>query len=176
MADKKYDYQNDADRLVDRADAEARSRRAESEANIMRGRTSRARDPRALADELRAKVEEGRKAQEELDRIEGSTVKPDLSGMTRGLTDSEGNFAENADVLTTGGIGVEASNTDVSTGKPAQTAEQAGVVMPPQPALQPEVGKVQGNQRVEGKVADQAGNAAKSQASTKDAKTTGKGK
>jgi hypothetical protein len=50
----------------------------------------------------------------------------DLSGMTRGMSDSAGNFAPNVEVLTTGGIGIEASNTNPETGQPAQNADEAG--------------------------------------------------
>ena len=46
--------------------------------------------------------------------------------MSRGLSDSAGNFAPNVEVMTAGGIGVEASNTNVETGEQAQTAAEAG--------------------------------------------------
>jgi hypothetical protein len=106
--------------------AEAASRRAESEANIFRSRASRSRDPEAMQSSLQEKIEAGQKAQEELDRINATASQTDLSGMSRGLSDSAGNFAPNVEVLKAGGIGVEASNTNVSTGEPALTAAEAG--------------------------------------------------
>lgn len=62
----------------------------------------------------------GRRAERLLEEI------PDPEGTARQLADSEGNFAPNADVAAVGGIGIKASYTDVSTGKPAQTIAQAG--------------------------------------------------
>ncbi|WP_207642189.1 hypothetical protein [Neorhizobium vignae] len=58
-------------------------------------------------------------------------AKPDPEGTAQLLADSEGNFAANAEVAAVGGIGIKASNTDVSTGKPAQTIEQAGEAITP---------------------------------------------
>lgn len=107
-------------------DAEAASRKAESEAAVLRGRTARARDPESYKTALQEKIDAGTAAQKELDEINSSTAQQDLSGVSRGLTDSAGNFAANVDVLKAGGIGVEASNTNVETGEPAKSADEAG--------------------------------------------------
>lgn len=153
--------------------AEAMQRRAESEASILGGRAERSRDPATYEDELRARIEAGQKAEAELDRLSKLEPKRDLSGMSRGLSDSEGNFAANADVLRTGGVGVEASNTDVSTGKPAQTPEAAGIVVPVAPVPVPEGGKVIGDQPVAGKVADSIEEADAAAAKAKSSKKSG---
>ncbi|WP_029620622.1 hypothetical protein [Pseudorhizobium marinum] len=124
------DHQNDP--LL----AEAIARRDESRAQILRSRANRLGGSTAvdrLANAFDKMAERAEKASREsstaLSGIE--PVKPDPEGTSRQLADSEGNFAANAEVAGVGGIGIKASNTDVSTGKPAQTIQQAGeVVMP----------------------------------------------
>lgn len=58
-----------------------------------------------------------------------STDDPAQSAVPNKLSqgqDSAGNFGPNVDVMTAGGVGVQNSNTNVETGAPAQTAEEAG--------------------------------------------------
>jgi hypothetical protein len=111
--------------------AEAIARRDESRAQILRARANRAggNSVDRLADAFDRLAEQAaaasRKSSDAVGKIE--TVKPDLEGTARQLADSEGNFAANAEVAAVGGTGIDASNTNVSTGKPAQTAEEAGV-------------------------------------------------
>lgn len=136
------------DRLDQIATAEALSRKQESEAMILSGRAERSRDPASYEEELAARVKAGQEASAELERLQNSVAAKDLSGMSRGLSDSNGNFAANADVLTTGGVGVEGSNSKEESTEQAKTAEEAGTVVPPPAPPQPEVGKVQGGEAV----------------------------
>lgn len=115
----------------DPALAEAIARRDESRAQILRSRANAAggnsTDRLAsafekLADQAEKASQQSAKALEDIKWPE-----PDPEGTRAPLADSEGNFPANAEVAAVGGIGIDASNTDVSTGKPAQTAEQAGV-------------------------------------------------
>lgn len=114
----------------DPALAEAIARRDESRAQILRSKANAAggssTDRLANAFEKLADQAEraSRQSATALDRIEAAPVDPE--GTERRLADSEGNFAANAEVAAVGGIGIKASNTDVSTGNPAQTAERAG--------------------------------------------------
>ncbi|CAD7023178.1 hypothetical protein REJC140_00119 [Pseudorhizobium endolithicum] len=115
--------------------AEAIARRDESRAQILRSRANRlggdATERLASAFEKMAEQAEkaARQSSTALSSIE--PIKPDPEGTSRPLADSEGNFAANAEVSAVGGIGIKASNTDLSTGKPAQTIGQAGeAVMP----------------------------------------------
>ena len=120
-----------SDHTNDPALAEALARRHESEAQVLRARANRsggtAADRMADAfDRLAKQAEQQAKASSTaLTDIE--PAKPDPEGTARQLADSEGNFAANAEVAAVGGIGIDASNTDPKTGKPAQTIEQAGV-------------------------------------------------
>ena len=101
--------------------AEAASRKAESEAAVLRSHHG----GEARTD-LKAAEKAELDARAKLDSAAAAGVPTDLSGMSRGLSDSAGNFAPNVEVMTSGGIGVEASNTNVETGEPAQTADEAG--------------------------------------------------
>lgn len=102
--------------------AEAVARAHESRAQILRSKASGNPAYKKLADEA------DRDAQKYARKAAGlPEVKPDPEGTARQLADSEGNFAANADVAAVGGIGIDASNTDPKTGKPATTIEQAGV-------------------------------------------------
>ncbi|MCF6371059.1 hypothetical protein [Rhizobium halophilum] len=136
------DHQNDP--LL----AEAIARRDESRAQILRSRANRlggsAVDRLANAfDKMAEQAEKAaRQSSTALSNIE--PVKPDPEGTSRQLADSEGNFAANAEVAGVGGIGIKASNTDVSTGKPAQTIQQAGE------AVMPGAQKIVGDQPVDG--------------------------
>lgn len=137
------DHQNDPQL------AEAIARRDESRAQILRSRANRLGGSTAvdrLANAFDKMAEQAEKASREsssvLDGIE--PIKPDPEGTSRPLADSEGNFAANAEVAAVGGIGIKASNTDVSTGKPAQTVEQAGE------AVTPGAQKIVGDQPVDG--------------------------
>lgn len=137
------DHQNDP--LL----AEAIARRDESRAQILRSRANRLGGSTAvdrLANAFDKMAEQAEKASRAsssvLDGIE--QIKPDPEGTSRPLADSEGNFAANAEVSAVGGIGIKASNTDVSTEKPAQTIEQAGE------AVTPGAQKVLGDQPVNG--------------------------
>jgi hypothetical protein len=108
----------------DPALAEALARRDESRAQILRGKAN----ANPAYEQLAAKAE--KEASASARAAEGlPEIKPDPEGTAQLLADSEGNFAANADVAAVGGIGIKASNTDVSTGKPAQTAEQAGTAV-----------------------------------------------
>lgn len=110
--------------------AEAIARRDESRAQILRARANRTGGDAVnrLADAFDKMAQQAEKAAKAsssaLDNIE--TPRPDPEGTAQHLADSEGNFAANAEVAAVGGIGIKASNTDVSTGKPAQTEQQAG--------------------------------------------------
>jgi hypothetical protein len=114
----------------DPALAEAIARRDESRAQILRSRANAAggnsNDRLAAAfEKMAAQAERASKQSvQALDRIEPE--RPDPEGTAQLLADSEGNFAPNAEVAATGGIGIKASNTNVDTGKPATTPEQAG--------------------------------------------------
>jgi hypothetical protein len=124
------DHQNDP--LL----AEAIARRDESRAQILRSRANRLGGSTAvdrLANAFDKMAEQAEKASRESSTALSSLepVKPDPEGTSRQLADTEGNFAANAEVAAVGGIGIKASNTDVSTGNPAQTVQQAGeAVMP----------------------------------------------
>ncbi len=108
----------------DPALAEALARRDESRAQILR---SKANVNPAYGD-LAEKAE--KEASASARAADGRPEeRPDPEGTAKLLADSEGNFAANADVAAVGGIGIKASNTDVSTGQPAQTPEQAGVAV-----------------------------------------------
>lgn len=101
--------------------AEALARRDESRAQILRAKAHGNPAYEKLAKDAEKRSEaSGRKAAGLPDET------PDPEGTARQLADSEGNFAANAEVAAVGGIGIKASNTDVTTGKPAQTIEQAG--------------------------------------------------
>lgn len=132
----------------DPALAEAIARRDESRAQILRARANRAggnsMDRLANAfDKLADQAEKAsRQSADALGKIE--SVRPDPEGTAQHLADSEGNFAANADVAAVGGIGIKASNTDVSTGQPAQTPKQAGE------AVTEGAQKIIGDQPVEG--------------------------
>ncbi len=105
----------------DPAMAEAIARAAESRAQILRSKAATNPAYAKMADKAE------REAQNASRRLAGlPEVHPDPEGTAQHLADSEGNFAANADVAAVGGIGIKASNTDVSTGEPAQTIEQAG--------------------------------------------------
>lgn len=110
--------------------AEAIARRDESRAQILRARANRTGGDAVnrLADAFDKMAQQAEKAAKAsssaLDNIE--RPRPDPEGTAQRLADSAGNFAANAEVAAVGGIGIKASNTDVSTGKPAQTAQQAG--------------------------------------------------
>jgi hypothetical protein len=108
----------------DPALAEAIARRDESRAQILRGKAN----ANPAYEQLAAKAEKDAAASARAaDGI--PEPKPDPEGTAQLLADSEGNFAANADVAAVGGTGIKASNTDVSTGQPAQTVEQAGVAV-----------------------------------------------
>lgn len=112
--------------------AEAIARRDESRAMILQSRAQaggNAMDRLAdafgkMADKATA---EARKSAEAADKVK--PVRPDPEGTARLLVDSEGNFAPNAEVAATGGTGIKASNTNVETGKPANSADEAGVAI-----------------------------------------------
>lgn len=115
----------------DPALAEAIARRDESRAQILRSRATAAGGTAVdklatafgkLADQAAA---DSKQSADAAGRVEPTP--PDPEGTARQLADSEGNFAPNAEVAAVGGIGIDASNTDVTTGKPAQTIDQAGV-------------------------------------------------
>jgi hypothetical protein len=111
--------------------AEAIARRDESRAQILRARANRnggtAADRMADAFDRLAKQAEQQSKASSTALADIEPIKPDPEGTARQLADSKGNFAANAEVASVGGIGIEASNTDPTTGKPAQTIEQAGV-------------------------------------------------
>lgn len=119
------DHQNDP--LL----AEAIARRDESRAQILRARANRsggnAMDRLANAFDKMAEQAEKHSRASSSALADLEPAKPNPEGTARQLADSKGNFAANAEVASVGGIGVEASNTDPTTGKPAQTIEQAGV-------------------------------------------------
>lgn len=113
--------------------AEAIARRDESRAQILRSRANRlggsAVDRLANAFDKMAEQAEKAARQSSSALSDLEPIKPDPEGTSRSLADSEGNFPANAEVAAVGGIGIKASNTDVSTGKPAQTIDQAGVAV-----------------------------------------------
>jgi hypothetical protein len=128
--------------------AEAIARRDESRAQILRSRANRAGGTAMdrLASAFDKMAEQAEKA-----ALQSSTAlanlepgQPDPEGTAQLLADSEGNFAANAQVGAVGGIGIKASNTDTSTGKPAQTIGQAGE------ATAPGAQKIVGDQPVDG--------------------------
>jgi hypothetical protein len=110
--------------------AEAIARRDESRAQILRSRANRSGGDATerLANAFEKMAEQAEKASRQSSRALSSIepIRPDPEGTARLLADSEGNFAANAEVSAVGGIGIKASNTDVSTGNPAQTIERAG--------------------------------------------------
>lgn len=111
--------------------AEAIARRDESRAQILRARANRsggnAMDRLAnVFDKMAEQAEKQLKASSDA-LADLEPAKTDPEGTARQLADSAGNFAANADVASVGGIGIDASNTDPKTGKPAKTIEQAGV-------------------------------------------------
>jgi hypothetical protein len=116
------EYQTADEKMQALHDAEAASRKAESEAAVFR---SRVKSGAGKAD-LTAREKAYTEADAALKKATETAVVQDLSGMSRGLSDSAGNFAPNVEVLNAGGIGVEASNTNVTTGEPAHTADEAG--------------------------------------------------
>lgn len=126
--------------------AEAVARRDESRAQILRARANRTGGNAVdrLADAFDKMAEQAGKAARASSEVAANIepARPDPEGTARQLADSEGNFAPNADVAAVGGIGIKASNTDVSTGKPAQTIEQAG------DAVEPGAQKIVGDQPV----------------------------
>ena len=104
--------------------AEALARRDESRAQILRGKA----DANPAYEELaKAAEKDARASAQAADGVVEAPIDPE--GTAQQLADSEGNFAANAEVAGTGGIGIKASNTDVKSGEPAQTAEQAGVAV-----------------------------------------------
>jgi|GEM_PF-6926952 len=115
--------------------AEAIARRDESRAQILRSRANRTGGDATerLANAFEKMAEQAEKASRQSSSALSSIepIRPDPEGTARLLADSEGNFAANAEVSAVGGVGIKASNTDVSTGKPAQTIEKAGEVMMP---------------------------------------------
>jgi hypothetical protein len=111
---------------ADIVEAEAIARSDESRASILRQKALvSGGDYVALADAAAADAQESASHVAKLDE-DRANLPRDLSGVSRGLSDSFGNFAPNVEVMTTGGIGVDASNTNVETGEPAQNAEEAG--------------------------------------------------
>lgn len=124
-------------RHEDPAMVEAIARAHESRAQILRSKASGNPAYKKLADEA------DRDAQRHARKTAGlPDIKPDPEGTAQHLADSKGNFPANADVAAVGGIGIGASNTDVSTGKLATTIEQAGI------ATQPGAQKIVGDQVV----------------------------
>jgi hypothetical protein len=116
--------------------AEAIARRDESRAQILRSRANRLGGSTAvdrLADAFDKMAQQAEKASQRSASAlaDNEPSKPDPEGTAQLLADSEGNFAANAEVAAVGGIGIKASNTDVSTGQPAQTIEQAGEAITP---------------------------------------------
>lgn len=110
-------------------EAEAVARADESRVAILR---SRAQEDSAYQGELDKAIAASKESTTHVDKLNAEPGEPeDLSGVPRGLSDSQGNFAPNIEVLQAGGIGVEASNTNPSTGEPAQTADEAGTVQIP---------------------------------------------
>ncbi|MFC3628216.1 hypothetical protein ACFOM8_02015 [Paracoccus angustae] len=101
--------------------AEALARAAESRAQIMRSKAAVNSDYDKMANEAE---KEATKAARHAAGLPEEL--PDPEGTAQHLADSEGNFPANAEVAATGGIGIKASNTNVDTGKPATTPEQAG--------------------------------------------------
>lgn len=71
-------------------------------------------------------LKEASKSRQHAEEVGAKTAPIDMEGTPSPLSDSMGNFAANAEVAATGGTGIKASNTDVDTGKPATTPEQAG--------------------------------------------------
>lgn len=137
------DHQNDPQLT------EAIARRDESRAQILRSRANRLGGSIAvdrLANAFDKMAEQAERASRESSAAwaDIEPVKPDPEGTSRQLADSEGNFAANAQIAAVGGIGIKASNTDVSTGKPAQTIQQAGE------AVTPGAQKIVGDQLVGG--------------------------
>lgn len=109
--------------------AEAIARRDESRAMILQSRaqaggTAMDRLANAFGKMADQATAEARKSAEAAGKVE--PVRPDPEGTARLLADSEGNFAPNAEVAATGGTGIKASNTNVETGKPANSADEAG--------------------------------------------------
>lgn len=105
----------------DPAMAEAVARAAESRAQILRSKAAANPAYAKMADKAE------REAKNASRRVAGlPEVHPDPEGTAQHLADTDGNFAANAQVASVGGIGIEASNTEVSSRQPAQTIEQAG--------------------------------------------------
>jgi hypothetical protein len=110
---------------TDLVEAEALQRADESRASVMRRKAGKGDAYASAADDAAKDAKESSDHYEKL-RGEREGLPRDLSGVSRGLSDSVGNFAPNVDVLTAGGTGVEASNTNVDTGEQAKTADEAG--------------------------------------------------
>lgn len=107
-------------------EAEAIARADESRASVMRRKALTDQNYKAASE---AAARDAKESSDHLAKLERHAVsgETDLSGVTL-LSDSEGNFAPNAEVAATGGTGVVASNTNPDTGEQAQTAQEAGEV------------------------------------------------
>ena len=112
------------DHMTELHTADAISRRDESRANVLRGRANRMGDQFKKPSEAASK--EAMASAKAADQLRSSEPAIDPEGTAPGLSDRSGNYAANAEVAAAGGIGVDSSNTNVDSGKPAQSADQAG--------------------------------------------------
>lgn len=114
----------------DPALVEAIARRDESVAQILRSKANAAggNSSDRLAAAFEKLADQAEKASMQSAAALGNIepARPDPEGTAQPLADSAGNFPANAEVAAVGGTGIDASNTDVSTGQPAKTADEAG--------------------------------------------------
>ena len=117
MADE---YESNEAKAADLREAEALTRRDESVANIMSRRLGQ--DEQATRKAAQDAAKAAKKSAQEAEKIAKRAAKRDLSGTAPTMSDTEGNYAPNPEVATTGGTDVEASNS-TEGGKEAKSAE-----------------------------------------------------
>jgi hypothetical protein len=122
-------------RITELAQLDSAARVAESRSLVFQSRAhANPNDPDAqrLADEAAAEATE---ASAKLRELQDNPLAVDPEGTAPGLADRLGNFAANVEVANAGGIGVEGSNSNVDTGAPAASADEAGVLADPRPSV-----------------------------------------
>ena len=115
---------------IDRATQEALSRNREAAASVLRGVA--AQQPQGADAHLRRASELDQEGAEIARTLAdaGPAGQPDPEGTAPTLADKSGNFAASRDVANAGGIGVVSSNTNVATGEPARSPDEAGTIDP----------------------------------------------
>jgi phage gp36-like protein len=121
---EKLMFENPAARDAALVTANARTRTAEAYLRVHTSRVQRGlENAKAGYDAAMDELNAAQAAEAEV--VEAGNLR-DLSGVRLGLSDSMGNFAPNVAVATSGGIGVEASNTIQNGTEQANRASEAG--------------------------------------------------